>query len=97
MLFSRLIVIRLASCCKAYLLDMAFLAGCQFWLVGYSAVIWLPNLCLAVNPVTRIPDFVQPCWLFGGSNDCFTVRGFMNYQACVNNKLFYCFDNWDLR
>ena len=22
---------------------------------------WLPNFCLAGNPVTRIPDFVQPC------------------------------------
>jgi hypothetical protein len=30
---------------------------------------WLPNLSLAGNPVTRIPDFVQPWllphWLIG--------------------------------
>ena len=29
------------------------------WLFSLD-VNWLPNLCLAGNPVTRIPDFVQP-------------------------------------
>jgi hypothetical protein len=38
---------RLAGCCSAVIR----LADC---------LIWLPNLCLAGNPVTRIPDFVQP-------------------------------------
>ena len=46
------------------LIALARVAG---WLTdlaawGYCpARIWLPNLCLAGNPVTRIPDFVQPC------------------------------------
>ena len=36
-------------------LDIVMLADCMIWLN------WLPNLCLAGNAVTRIPDFVQPC------------------------------------
>ena len=55
---------RLAGCCSADCLLLGCLA--IFRLAGSlirSAVPardWLPNLCLAGNPVTRIPDFVQP-------------------------------------
>ena len=41
------------------------LAGCLFDLAGSTfgpTGNWLQNLCLAGNPVTRIPDFVQP-WI----------------------------------
>jgi hypothetical protein len=57
---------RLAGCCSADCLLLGCLA--VFRLAGSlirSAVPardWLPNLCLAGNPVTRIPDFVQPWW-----------------------------------
>ena len=37
---------------------------CLIWLAGLARN-WLPNLCLAGNPVTRIPDFVQPWWYAG--------------------------------
>ena len=40
------------------------LVGCLFYLAGLTfgpTGNWLPNLLLAGNPVTRIPDFVQPC------------------------------------
>jgi hypothetical protein len=46
---------RLAGCCSAVIR----LAGWHEWAMGPGRN-WLPNLCLAGNPVTRIPDFVQP-------------------------------------
>ena len=46
-----------------WLITGCYKAGCLFdlacWAIGPGKN-WLPNLCLAGNPVTWIPDFVQP-------------------------------------
>jgi hypothetical protein len=58
MLLNWLAVVPLAVYCLAVIR----LAG-WFDLAGWAkktCMNWLPNLCLAGNPVTRVPDFVQP-------------------------------------
>jgi hypothetical protein len=55
----RLAVVRLAGCCEAGCCEAGWLFDLAGW-VNSPVRNCLPNHCLAGNPVTRIPDFVQP-------------------------------------